>query len=218
MGIKPTYPETGYGYIQLNKKVVHNKSYKVYTVKKFIEKPELNKAQKFIKQSDYFWNPSWPAWRVDHLMSLYKKFLPKNYSILNKVSKAPETTLQKIINTEFPKLDSVAIDYGILEKAKDLLVMPTDIGWTDIGHWRSVAEMSKTDKDGNTVVGTSVLLDSSNNFLMSNSKKMIAAVGVKDLIMVETSDVVLLIEKSRAQEVKSIVQELRKKKKMKKYL
>ena len=216
-GIKPSYSETGYGYIQLNTKVVQRKSFPVYSVKRFIEKPELSLASKFVSSKDYFWNPGWFAWRVDHLMDLFKKYLPKNYSILERISRSSKQYSQKIINKEFPKLKSIAIDYAILEKTKDILVIPSDIGWSDIGHWRSVAEMSQKDKDGNTVDTESVLLGSKNNLFMSQSKKLIAAIGVENLAMIETRDVILLINKDKAQEVKYIVDHL-KKNNLKKYL
>lgn len=216
-GIKPLYPETGYGYINVNKKVVQEKSFCVYSVKRFIEKPNLSRAHEFVKSKKYFWNPGWFAWRVDNLMELYKKYLPKNFSILEKMSSAPCSRFQKFINKEFPKLKSASIDRAIHEKTKKIFVIPADIQWTDIGHFRSVAEMSESDKDCNTIYGKSVLLDSSNNFLMTQSNKLIAGIGVKNIIMVETKDVILLIHKDKAQDVKKVVEFL-KKKNLKKYL
>ncbi len=216
-GIKPSYPETGYGYIQLNKKVVHQKNNPVYSVKRFIEKPNLAHAQKFAADNKYLWNPGWFAWRVDVLLSHYKKYLPKNYTILKRIGHAPESGLQKTINKEFPKLKSIAIDYGIHEKLKKLLVIPCSLSWADIGHWRSVSEMSKKDRDGNTVAGESVLLDSSNNLLMSSSKKLITAVGVNNLVMIETDGVILLVHKDRAQDVRELIKQF-KSNKLKNYL
>ncbi|MBU2575622.1 hypothetical protein KKF64_00805 [Patescibacteria group bacterium] len=239
-GISPIYPETGYGYIQVhpapkklrsnkkndksqsawcgvNTKIVQRKFFPVYSVKQFIEKPSLARARKFAADKKYFWNPGWFVWRVDNLMSLYKKYLPKNFSILTKISSAPRKKLQSAINKEFPKLKSESIDYGIHEKTKKIFVVPACIRWTDIGHFRNVAEMSDKDKDGNTVHGKSVLLESRNNFLMSSSGKLITAVGINNLAMIETDDVILLIDKDHAQDVKKIVEQINKKG-MKKYL
>lgn len=208
-GIPPQYPETGYGYIQLNKKSVRP-GVRVYAAKRFVEKPPLARAKQYVARKDYLWNPGHFAWRVDHLMSLYQKHLPKHYVILERISAAPRQKLAQIINREFPKLESVSIDYGIHEKANNILVLPLDVAWADIGHWRSVAEMSQKDRDGNVVAGESVLLDSSNNFLVSSSNKLVAALGVANLVMVETKDVILLIDRSRAQEVRAIVAKLKK--------
>ena len=217
-GIKPSYPETGYGYIQMSKKIVQSKKYPVHLVKRFIEKPEIRKAQIFTRKKDYLWNPGWFAWRVDHLMSLYKKHLRKNYTILKEISETPQKSLQKVINKKFPKLKSIPIDYAILEKTKRILVVPAPIAWSDIGHWRSVSEMSKKDKLGNVVDTSSVLLDSENNLFISGTGKCITSIGIKNTVMIETDDVILLIDKSRAQDVKQLVSLISKKKKLKKYL
>ena len=218
IGIKPTYPETGYGYICLDKKVVQQKFSNLYKVKQFIEKPDLRRANKFVGQKKYLWNPGWFAWRVDHLLSLYKKHLRNNYQVIESIANAPARSFQRVVNKEFPKLKPATIDYGILERTKKRLVLPTDIGWTDIGHWRSVAEMSKQDKSGNVVDTSSVLLDSENNLFVSSSGKCITSIGVKNTVMIETDDVILLADKNRAQDVRQLVELIGRKKKLKKYL
>ena len=151
-------------------------------------------------------------------MSLYKKHLRKNYSVLKVISEAPQKNLQKVINKEFPKLKSIPIDYAIFEKTKRILTIPAKIDWSDIGHWRSVSEMSKKDKLGNVVDSSSVLLDSENNLFISGSGKCITSIGVKNTVMIETDDVILLVDKSRAQDVKQLVSLIGRKKKLKKYL
>jgi len=216
-GIRPTYPETGYGYIQANKKSVQPGLSGALIIEKFIEKPSISKARSLIGRKNVFWNMGWFVWQVDYLMSLYEKYVPDNFLALKKIASATRASLQKAINKEFPKLKSISIDYAILEKTKNSMVIVPDVKWSDIGHFRSVHEMSKKDKDGNTVSGNSVLLDSRNNFLSSASGKLIAAIGIENIAMVETNDVILLIDKDRAQEVKSIVEAL-KKNNMKKYL
>lgn len=217
-GIKPTYPETGYGYIQAGKKIVQGGSCSVCLVKKFIEKPSLSRAKYFIKKDEYFWNPGWFAWNVEYLMSLYKKYLSSNYSVFKKISEAKPELFQKTIEREFPKLKSISIDYGILEKTKRSLVIPSTIPWGDLGHWRNIAEMSEKDAQGNVVETASVMLDSCNNFLVSKTGKCVASIGVKNTIMIETEDVILIADKSRAQDVKQIVSILSSKKSTKKYL
>ncbi len=210
-GIKPVYPETGYGYIKANNKVVHCKRPKVFRVKNFIEKPDLKKARRIFSKSDVFWNMGWFAWRAGCLVSLYKKYLKKNSEILEKISLDYKTSrFQKTINKLFPKLDPISIDYGILEKTKNMLVFsPSGVRWSDIGTWRSVQEMSSKDLDGNFASSPSVLLDSAGNLLISKTGKFIASVGVENLIMVETKDSILLASKERAQDVKKITDNLK---------
>jgi len=201
----------------VNTKSVQASGIHVWPVKQFIEKPGLTRVRKLINHKNVFWNMGWFAWRVDHLMSLYKKYLPQNFASFKRIGKAPHQKLQSTINREFPKLKSIPIDYAILEKTKDILLLSAQIEWSDIGHFRSVQEMSKKDKQGNAVRGKSVLLDSRDNLLMSESGKLITSVGVENLVMIETDDVILLIDKDRAQEVKLIIEHL-KKNNMKKYL
>jgi len=217
-GIKPLYPETGYGYIELDKKIVQEKEHSVYRVKRFIEKPKLLRARRFLEAKNFLWNPSWFAWRVDHLLSLFKEFLPKSYSVFSEITSASKKDLDRKIEKMFPRVESVAIDYGILEKAKKLLVLKTDIAWSDIGHWRSVAEMSQKDESGNVVNSRSILLDCKNNLISSQSKKLIAAIGVEDVVVIETNDAILVASKERAHEVKQIVEIIKGDAALKKYL
>ncbi|MDP1709809.1 MAG: sugar phosphate nucleotidyltransferase [Candidatus Komeilibacteria bacterium] len=218
MGVKPAYPETGYGYIQVGTKFVQLNNRPVYRVRKFIEKPSVAHASRLIKNKNCFWNPGWFAWRVDHLRNLYKTYLPNNFLALEKISLASAKNLQATINREFIKLNPISIDYAILEKNKDMLVLPSTVGWADIGHWRSVQEMSVRDQSGNVVNQESLLVESSNNLILTKSRKFIAALGVKDLVFVETPDVILIADKNRAQDVKSIVAHLRTKKDWQRYL
>lgn len=212
-GISPAYPETGYGYIQLNKKVVRLAGQSIHSVKRFIEKPPLALARRFAADARYFWNPGWFAWKVGTLMELYQKHLPKHFGPLAAIAAASKRSRGRTINREFPKLPSISIDHGILERTSKRLVIPTRITWSDIGHWRAVSEMSKKDRHGNTVEGESVVLDSSNNYFSALPGKLIASLGVHNLVMVETSDAILLVDKDRAQEVKAVVAELKKRNK-----
>lgn len=205
-GAKPTYPETGYGYIKVDKKIVQSK---IYRISKFIEKPPLRRARQLFNRADIFWNVGWFGWRVDRLLALLEKHLPRHADLVKTLNAGRPADWQKIINREFSKLPSVAIDYGLIEKTKELLLWPYNSGWTDIGHWRSVYEMSKKDKDKNVVAADSLLLDSRHNIFISQSKKFIAALGVDNLIMVETADAILLLNKERAAEVKNIIAKLK---------
>lgn len=217
VGVKPTYPETGYGYICLDKKVVQD-NLGAHLVKSFKEKPTLARAKKFLQSNNYLWNTGWFAWRADYLLSLYKKYLPENFAILNRLSQAPKKELQRVINKEFPKLKSIPIDKGIIEPTNHRWALELKTGWTDIGHWRSVYEMSAKDKNNNVAPTTSLLVDSRDNLFWVGSKKAIASLGVHDLILVETPDVILVADKSRVQDIKHLVAELKNSESLKKYL
>lgn len=213
VGAKPTYPETGYGYIQVDKKIVQPAR-----VKCFKEKPDLKTAQRFIASGNYLWNVGWFAWRVDHLIKLFEKHLPANAAVLSKISQAKLSRWQQVLDKEFPKLKAANIDNSIIEKTARRLVVPINIGWTDIGHWRSVYEMSSKDKNNNVVLGESLLLDSRDNLFWVGKKKAIASLGVNNLILIETPDMILVADKSQAQNVKQLVAELKNSRSLKKYL
>ncbi len=207
VGVKPTYPETGYGYIKVNTKVVHPPG--AYRVIDFMEKPAPARARNLWRQPNVFWNVGWFGWRVDILLNLFEKELPGHARLIKILSAAAAADWQRTVNKEFPKLKSVSIDYGLIEKIKNTLLLPYRSGWADIGHWRSVYEMSEKDKNGNAVKTAALLLDSRNNIFISQSKKFVAALGVSDLIMVETGDAILLLNKERAHEAKNIISELK---------
>lgn len=212
VGVKPAYPETGYGYIRVSKKIAQG----VWRAEKFIEKPALPVARRFVKSGNYFWNVGWFAWQLAHLWDLYKKHLPDNFAVLQRL--AATSDWPSAVKTEFSKLHSVSIDKGIAEKEKQMLLLSTSVGWADIGHWRSVHEMLDKDAEGNVVSGQSLLLDSRDNLFVAPRKKLIAALGVRDLLVVDTKDALLLVDRRRAQDVKRVVEQLKNKKSLNKFL
>lgn len=212
VGVKPAYPEIGYGYIQVNKKIAQG----VWRAERFIEKPALPAARRFLKSGNYFWNVGWFAWKLSHLWNLYKKHLPENFAVLERLSAASDWP--GAVKVEFPKLRSISIDKGIAEKETRMLLLSTTVGWADIGHWRSVHEMSDKDAEGNVVSGQSLLLDSRDNLFVAPRKKLIAALGVRDLLVVDTKDALLLVDRRRAQDVKKLVEQLKEKSSWQKYL
>jgi len=205
LGINPTYPETGYGYIKLGQQVGLIAKEKIFQVDNFIEKPDLNTAKKYLRDWSYLWNPAYFVFRADNLMQLYKKYLPSQYKFLIKIKNNPGK-----LKTEFPKIKPISIDYGIMERTKKLLCMPTNFGWTDIGHWRTIQELLSKNKSDNVVKGRHIHLDSTGNLVYSYSNKLIATLGVKNFIIIETKDAILVCPKNRAQDVKKIVQQIEK--------
>lgn len=219
LGIKPTYPETGYGYIKINKLAKQIGDDEIFYGEKFIEKPNFKTAQQYFKSWDYLWNPAMFCWRVDHLLRLFKKHLPQHYKILMRIQKAYGTkSFNSVLKKEFKKIKPISIDYGIMEKIKKMLVIPADFEWVDVGHWRTVRDVLSQRRDDNVIRGKHIGHDSKGNLIYSYSGKLIATVGVKDMIIIDTEDCLLVCPKDKAQEVKKIVEKLNKKKGYQKYL
>lgn len=218
IGIRPTYPETGYGYIKINKIFTQVGDDEIFFGQRFIEKPNLETAEQYCRSWDYLWNTAMFSWRVDHLLRLYARYLPRHYASLMRMQRAIGTSSEgQTIRREFKKLKPISIDYGILERTRKLLVIPATFDWADVGHWRAVKDILSRQPSDNVVRGRHVGIDSSNNLIYSYTGRLIATAGVKDMVIVDTEDCVLVCPKKRAQDVKKIVEELEHKK-MKRYL
>lgn len=217
MGIRPTRPETAYGYIETGKKIAGFKI-PTYKIKRFTEKPNKEMAQEFIDKGTYLWNSGMFIWRADVLLKQYKKFLPDMYQCLRRISDYVDTPEEaRIVEEEYGKIDGISIDYGILEKTWDVYVMESDFAWDDIGNWTALERYMAKDENGNSLKGINRVLDTHNCILYGN-KRLIAAVGVEDLIIVETDDVVLVCRKDRDQDIKLLIKELQKDEEYNKYV
>ncbi len=219
VGIKPTYPETGYGYIKLKKQFKKIGNDKIFKVDSFKEKPDKKTAEKYLKsaagglkQSSYLWNPAYFVFRADTMLNFFKKHLPQQYKILKKIQAKPS-----LLKSEFKKIKKISIDHGIMENAKKMLCLPAKFDWVDVGHWSTVQEILSGGTGKNVVKGNYIHIDGSGNLIYSYSNKLIATIGIKDSIIIETKDVVFFCPKERAQDVKKIV-EILEKNKLDKYL
>jgi len=215
IGISPTYPETGYGYIEIGKFFKNYNSNKFFKVIKFKEKPDLNTARKYLKSGRFLWNPAWFVFRADTMISLFKKHLPNHFKSLDNIE---HNFCSNTIIKEFRKVDNISIDYGIIEKIKNMLILPSRIVWRDIGTWGAIADCFG--KQGENLVDANVVsVDSRNNLIVNKDKsKIISLVGVDDMVIVDTKDALFVCPKNRSQEVKSIISILKKNNKYKKYL
>ncbi len=217
MGIKPGRPETAYGYIETGKRM-DGLEIPTYRIKRFTEKPNREKAQEFIDKGTYLWNSGMFIWKASVLLKLYEAFLPEMYQCLNRISDhigCPEEV--KVVEEEYGKIDGISIDYGILEKALDVLVIESSFFWDDIGNWNALERYMPKDEYGNSLRGECKVFDTHSCILYGNNK-LIAAVGVEDLIIVETNDVVLVCRKDRDQDIKLLIKELQKDEGNTKYL
>ncbi len=205
LGIRPAYPSTGYGYIRYNRTVKE----KAYPVLAFKEKPELPVAEEYVKSGDYVWNSGMFIWKASVILSHFEKLLPEVYACLAKIGEAMNTPEEEtVIQNIYPRIPSISIDYGILEKSKDVKVIPADMGWDDVGSWDNLGVLHPSDENGNIFVGKHVTIDTKGCVTYSG-KRLIATLGVQNLIIVETEDAILVCDKNRAQEVKMITDALK---------
>lgn len=203
VGIKPTFPATGYGYIKYEKSLD--------TVKKadrFIEKPDYVTAERYLKEGGYAWNSGIFIWKASVARDKIKRFLPDIYSDIERISAAFGTDGENAtLNEIYPSIRSISIDYGVMEKADDISVIEGDFGWNDVGSWDMLNVLHKADENGNVVVGDAVIVDATDSTVYAENRT-VAILGLKDIVVAETKDAVLVCPKSRAQDVKKIVEEL----------
>jgi mannose-1-phosphate guanylyltransferase len=215
IGIQPTRPETGYGYIQVyNEDGDHNPYFSkgVYRVKTFAEKPNLQTAERFLASGDFLWNSGMFVWRVDVILNEIERCLPDLYAELRKI----EDTIggpnyQATLELVYGLIRGISVDYGVMEKAKEVYVIPAEFGWSDIGSWDEVFRVSGKDDNGNSITGKVIQKDTRNSYIYSAPGKVVATIGVDDLIVVNTDDAVLICKKGSSQDVKEISDYLRRK-------
>jgi mannose-1-phosphate guanylyltransferase len=211
LGIPPTRPETGFGYIERCGDPVETKGFAVFAVRRFTEKPELKLAQEYVASGSYQWNAGMFFWRVSTFLENLKSFLPKTHAALEKLAEFIGTrSYERKLRGMYPKLENISVDYAVLEPATRVegpprvFVIPAEVGWSDIGSWAAVYELLAKNGGENVLGGQGHTLDSEGNFLWSPSK-FVAAIGVRDLVVVETPDALLICPRDRAQDVGKIV-------------
>ncbi|MBL8012296.1 MAG: mannose-1-phosphate guanylyltransferase/mannose-6-phosphate isomerase [Candidatus Omnitrophica bacterium] len=203
LGIVPTRPETGYGYIKGKKTRGQGKD--LYEVEQFVEKPNLAKAVEYLKTKKYYWNSGMFIWKAEVVLNEFRQYLPEIHNAFFK------SHSQKAVEKFWDGLTGISIDYGIMEKAKRVAVVPADIGWSDVGSWEALWEVSSKDPQGNVLRGDVVTHASKDNLVFAE-KRMVAVVGLQDVVVVETPDVLLVCHRKQSQEVKAIVDHLKEKK------
>ncbi len=205
IGIKPTYASTAYGYIQHSENREKN-NLNVFQVKAFAEKPHKKLAERFISSGDFLWNAGMFFWKVENLMSGYKKYIPELFDILEKI--APKIDENEPFEDLWEFIEPESIDYGLLEKAKNIFVVSGDFLWNDIGSWNALFEVLNSNKDGNIIKGKGIIMDGKNSLIQSKDK-FTAIVGVDDLIVVNTNDATLVTTKDKVEDIKNLVDHLK---------
>ncbi|MDI6734654.1 MAG: mannose-1-phosphate guanylyltransferase [bacterium] len=202
-GIKPTRPETGYGYIETNQKVATKDGIPVYEVRSFKEKPSLDTAREFIARGGYFWNSGIFIWHVQAILDAFSKFMPQLYSGLMKIQDYQDAELEEF----YQKVENISIDFGVMEKAKNILMLEGDFTWDDVGSWKALERIYPKDENNNVVLGEHIGIDTQ-NCIVRGDKKLIATLGISDLIIVDSDEAILICARERAEEVKRIVEKL----------
>jgi mannose-1-phosphate guanylyltransferase len=213
IGITPTYPETGYGYINFGNNEAEAKGEisrrGVYAVKKFVEKPNIDKAKEYLASGRYLWNSGMFVWKLSTILQKFKDLLPSVYNGTMKIGQAFNTPeYQQILERCFNEFESESVDYGIMERSNHIYTVPGNFGWDDVGSWLALERIEKTNENGNTVRGDVITINTKNSIIIGG-KKLIAAIGIEDMIMVDTDDAILICAKDSAQDVKKVVDNLK---------
>ena len=208
-GIQPRWPETGYGYVEFPKGSRPGGS-RPLVVRQFHEKPELAKAKRYVAAGNFYWNSGMFFWRTSVLLDELRQHLPRTATILASLPRFGAAGFAARLKQAFPLCDNISIDYAVLEKAAKVSgIAAGDFGWNDVGSWNAVYELLARDRRGNAIHRDSVCIDAENNFVDARGK-LVALLGVKDLIVVDTPDALLVANRSRAQHVGEIVKTLEK--------
>jgi mannose-1-phosphate guanylyltransferase len=208
-GVTPTRPETGYGYLEPGEEIHNEGEWRIHTLERFVEKPDRETAKDYLADGRHLWNSGMFAWRAVDLLAEVKRQLPLLFDGVGAIGDALGTTDQiAALHEIYPHLPRLSVDFGIMESAHQCWTIPVNFGWSDVGSWPSLAEVSASDENGNVALGRTIDLGSGNNILVGD-RVLIAAVSVNDLVVVATPDAVLVVPKEDAQRVKEVVDILR---------
>lgn len=206
LGITPTYPETGYGYIKFDKNGACGKA---FSVERFVEKPDLGTAKEYLASGQYLWNSGMFIWKVSSILNNIQRFLPAMYDGLETIGRAIGTDREEaVLKGTFGGLESVSVDYGIMEKAENIYTLAGNFGWDDVGSWLAVERIQPVNECGNAVTGNVVSVNT-RNCIIQGTDKLIATVGLEDMIVVDTEDALLICRKENAGEIKKVLENLK---------
>lgn len=203
LGMNPTRPETGYGYIKYSNEVLKSNDFRVIKVDRFVEKPNLETAKEYLREGNYLWNGGMFIWSINNIINQIKIYLPDTYNALIELIKVSEDNLQESINNSYKNTEAVSIDYALLEKSKDVYVIPSNFGWDDVGSWEALDRYREKDDFGNVLVGKSKAIKANNNLVISSNNRVIVE-GLNDIYVIETDGKVLIGNKSNVANVKEL--------------
>jgi mannose-1-phosphate guanylyltransferase len=213
LGIHPNVPSIGYGYIHIGEPLHEVDGKKVYRVRRFVEKPDLDTARQMLASGDFTWNSGMFFWRVDVILEQFRKWMPELYGKLQSIQTAWNTPdREKVMAEVWPTIRPETIDYGIMEKAEQVAVLPAEgLGWNDVGSWSSLNEVLDSDTDNNITLAESIIkLDTTSSIIYENDRnKLVATLGIDDLIVIDTPESLLVCSRKDAQRIREIVQILK---------
>ena len=198
VGIEPTRPETGFGYLEVDR----SHPDVVLPVLQFVEKPDAECAQGYVASGRYLWNAGIFCARARRLLAELDRHLPTTGQVVREIAADPR------LASEYAALPSISIDHGVMEKTDRIVAVPASVGWNDVGSWAALADVRGTDEMGNTLAGTAVVVDGTGNIVASDDGALVAVVGMSDVIVVKSGDAVLVIPKDRAQDVRKVIESL----------
>ncbi len=206
LGIAPDAPETGYGYIKFRPERTLGRA---FAVERFVEKPDLETAKAYLETERYLWNSGMFIWKASSILKAFETHLPEMYGGLERIRASIGTAdEERTLREEFEGFTSISIDYGVMEKAENIYVLSGAFGWDDAGSWLSVERINGVNEFGNVINGSVVTVDTTNS-IIQGGKKLIAAVGLRDMVVVDADDAILICEKSRAGDIKKVLENLR---------
>jgi mannose-1-phosphate guanylyltransferase len=200
IGVPPSHPETGYGYIELGEPIESRGEQTVYRVKRFVEKPDLQRATEYLAAGTYIWNSGMFVWRADRYLSALQTHLPNTYARLCEAVVSGDPAQ---LAAAYEEIESISVDYAIMERETDVVALSVDFGWRDVGDWAALYDLLPKDADGNAIQGRHLSIDSTGCLVLSQDKA-IATIGMHDLVVVETDNVILILPRERAQDVKAL--------------
>jgi mannose-1-phosphate guanylyltransferase len=208
-GIKPTRAETGYGYIHAGKSLFQSDGAEICHAEEFLEKPDADTARKFVEDGNYFWNSGMFMWTTEAILEQLEKHIPDLHGVLMQIETESGTRpLPEVLNELYPGVPSISIDYGVMEKASNVVVIKAEFDWNDVGSWEFIRDVHRADAQGNVAVGDHVLIDATNNTVVSPDRT-VAVLGLDDVVVVDGGDTVLVCRRDRVQEVKKVVKLLK---------
>ena len=203
LGMNPSRPEVGYGYIKYSDEVLKSNDFRVIKVDSFIEKPNLDTAKKYLREGNYLWNGGMFIWSINNVINQIKMYSPNTYNALINVMEVSEDKLQETINNNYEGAEATSIDYAVLEKSKDVYVIPSNFGWDDVGSWESLDRYREKDELGNVLVGQSKAVKANNNLVISSNNSVVVE-GLSDIYIIENDGKVLVGHKSNVANVKKL--------------
>lgn len=194
VGMKMDRPETGYGYIKYSDNYIEVNEERFIKVDKFVEKPDLVKAKRYLRDGNYLWNGGMFLWKAENILNEIREYCPSIYEPLKGVQSVDINEIKDVINENYNKTEAISIDYAVLEKSKEIYVVPVDIGWDDIGTWKSVERYKKKDDFNNIIEGNARVIESKSNIAINNDKRVVM-IGIEDVMTIETDDSIYIVNK-----------------------